>query len=300
MRVIFKRYNPSETGFAAVLLAPLLLGLGVFYMYPLFRTIFYSFTRWGMFGGHTWIGLSNYVRIISDIQVWSALKNTVIYAFCVVPLSIVLAILISCLLNGGIRGLGIYRTIFFLPAVTIPAAIALVWRYTIYEFNSGILNSVISFFGGTKIGWLTNPGYVMLSLVVVGVWGSLGRAIVIFLAGLQGIHRSYYEAAEIDGAGVIHRFFSITLPLLTPVIFFTLLTQVIAALQVYDLIYMMFSQEGNPAMFNVQSLVYVFYRNAFIINDKGYASAIAVLLLLVTMVFTVVNFAGQKKWVHYD
>ncbi len=140
----------------------------------------------------------------------------------------------------------------------------------------------------------------MISLVIVGVWSALGRLIVIFLAGLQSIPRSYYEAAEIDGAGLLRRFFRITIPLLSPTIFFTLITQVIAALQVYDLIYMMFSQEGNPALESVQSMVYNYYRNAFLMNDKGYASAIAVLLLLVTLVFTIINFGLQKKWVHYD
>lgn len=295
-----KVYNPGEVGFAAMLLAPLLLGLGIFYLYPIFRTLFYSFTEWGMFGGYTWTGLDNYVQMLGDERVWHSLLNTLLYSVCTVPVSIFLAIVCACLLNGGVKGLGVYRTIYFLPAVTMVTAIAMVWRYTIFEYNSGALNHLIGTLGGVKIGWLTNAGTVMISLVIVGVWSALGRSIVIFLAGLQGISSSFYEAAEIDGASTIQRFFGITLPLLSPTIFFTLLTQMISALQVYDLIYVMFQQEGNPAIERVQSMVYMYYYYAFLNNDKGYASGIAVVLLAVTLVFTAISFGLQKKWVHYD
>lgn len=295
-----ERYNKDETLFALCLIAPLLIGLGIFYIYPIFRTIFYSFTKWGMFGGHTWTGAANYIKLLGDDQVWFALRNTIFYAVFMVPVSTLIAIFLANLLNGGIRGLGVYRTIYFLPAVTMTAAVAMVWRFTIFEYNSGIINYLLETVGLQKVGWLSSPDVAMVSLLIVGVWGSLGRMIVIFLAGLQGIARTYYEAAEIDGAGRIRRFFSITMPLLSPTIFFTIITQMISALQVYDLIYMMFQTEGNLALQSVQSLVYVYFRNAFVMNDKGYASAIAVLLLGITLVFTAVNFAFQKKWVHYD
>ncbi len=300
MKSLKQKYKGGEILFAACLLAPLLIGLGIFYIYPIFRTVFYSFTKWGMFGGHTWVGLANYQKLLGDDQIWLAFRNTLVYALISVPLSIFVAIILASLLNGGIKGLGIYRTIYFLPAVTMTAAIAMIFRYTIFEYNSGIINTVIAFFGGQKVGWLSDPKVAMTSLIIVGIWASLGRMIVIFLAGLQGISGSCYEAAEIDGAGVFQKFVRITLPLLSPTIFFTVITQIIAALQVYDTIYMMFQTEGNLAMQSVQSLVYMYYRNAFVMNDKGYASAIAVLLLGVTLVFTALNFTFQKKWVHYD
>lgn len=300
MKSMKKKYSKGEVLFAACLLAPLLIGLGVFYIYPIFRTIFFSFTKWGMFGGYTWTGIANYQKLLVDDQIWAAFRNTLVYALVSVPLSILIAIVLASLLNGGIKGLGIYRTVYFLPAVTMTAAIAMIFRYTIFEYSSGILNTVIAFFGGQKVGWLSDPKVAMTSLVIVGIWASLGRMIVIFLAGLQGISRSCYEAAEIDGAGVLQKFTRITLPLLSPTIFFTVITQVIGALQVYDTIYMMFQNEGNLAMQSVQSMVYMYYRYAFVLNDKGYASAIAVLLLGVTLAFTAVNFGFQKKWVHYD
>lgn len=295
-----RKYKSSDVLFAFALIAPLMIGLIIFYIYPIFRTVFYSFTKWGKFGGYTLIGTANYEKMISDGQVWSALGNTLLYAVLAVPISIILAIFFASLLNSGIRGIGIYRTIYFLPAVTMSAAVAIIFRYIIFEYSSGIINTIISAVGGDKIGWLSDPKVAMVSLVTVGVWSALGKMIVIFLAGLQGISKSYYEAASIDGAGRLKQFFSITLPLVSPTIFFTVITQMIGALQVYDLIYMMFMTSGNLAMQRVQSLVYVYYREAFVMNDKGYASAIAVLLLLITLVFTVINFGFQKKWVHYD
>lgn len=294
------KYRSGDVIFAFALIAPLLIGLFIFYIYPIFRTIFYSFTKWGKFGGYKFNGTSNYEKLLTDGQIWSSLGNTLLYAVLAVPIAIFIAIFFASLLNGGIKGIGIYRTVYFLPAVTMSAAVAIIFRYIIFEYSSGIINSILTAVGGEKVGWLSDPDVSMVSLVAVGVWSALGRLIVIFLAGMQGISKSYYEAASIDGAGKLRQFFKITLPLLSPTVFFTIITQMIGALQVYDLIYMMFNTEGNLAMQRVQSLVYVYYREAFVMNDKGYASAIAVLLLAITLVFTAVNFGLQKKWVHYD
>jgi multiple sugar transport system permease protein len=173
----------------------------------------------------------------------------------------------------------------------------MIWKWM---FNSeyGIINQVLLKIGIVGPNWLTDSKWAMISLIVVGVWSSLGTSIVLYLAGLQGIPRSFYEAADMDGASSIRKFFSITLPLLTPTVFFNLITSLISALQVYDLIFLMYS-ETNPALKSVQSLSYLFYRNAFVFNDKGYAAAISVVLLAITLLITVVNFRLQKKWVHY-
>jgi multiple sugar transport system permease protein len=204
---------------------------------------------------------------------------------------------IATLLNNKIRGVSLYRVIYFLPAVTMTSAVAMIWKWM---FNSeyGIINQVLLKIGIVGPNWLTDSKWAMISLIVVGVWSSLGTSIVLYLAGLQGIPRSFYEAADMDGASSIRKFFSITLPLLTPTVFFNLITSLISALQVYDLIFLMYS-ETNPALKSVQSLSYLFYRNAFVFNDKGYAAAISVVLLAITLLITVVNFRLQKKWVHY-
>ena len=293
-----KKYKKSDIVYGLLFIAPLVIGLMTFYIIPMFRSLFYAFTEWGMFGGWTWTGLDNFKKLIEDPQLFGAIKNTLKYAVLVVPLTIIIAILIATLLNSKIKGVGIYRVLYFLPAVTMTSAVAMIWRW-MFNMEYGIINQGLDRIGITGPNWLTDPKVAIFSLVIIGVWSSLGTSMIIFLAGLQGIPTMYYEAAEIDGAGTLGKFFKITIPLLSPTIFFSLVTSLISALQVYDLIYMMFSQ-SNPALPSVQSLSYLFYKHGFILNDKGYASAIAIVLLCLTLVVTIVNFTLQKKWVHYE
>ncbi|MBP1043007.1 sugar ABC transporter permease [Vagococcus sp. BWB3-3] len=295
---IFGKKYDKEGLFTAILFAsPLLLGILIFYLIPMVQNAFYSFTQWGQFGGYTFTGLANYQKLLTDPTVLSALKNTITYAVFTVPLGVAISIVIAVLLNNKIKGISFYRVIYFLPAVTMTSAVAMIWKWM---FNSeyGIINQLLSMIGIAGPNWLTDSRWAMIALVMVGVWSSLGTSIVLYLAGLQGVSSSFYEAADMDGAGPIRKFFSITLPLLTPTVFFNLITSLISALQVYDLIFLMYS-ETNPALKSVQSLSYLFYRNAFVYNDKGYAAAISVVLLLITLLITVINFRFQKKWVHY-
>ncbi|MHC5269855.1 carbohydrate ABC transporter permease [Enterococcus sp. LJL98] len=293
----FKKYKKDQVLTAALFISPLYLGIIIFYLVPMFQSVFYSFTEWGMFGGYTVVGLENYQRLFKDPELLGALKNTFTYALFTVPVAMFIAIFIAVLLNAKIKGKSFYRVIYFLPAVTMTSAIAMIWKW-IFNSEFGILNQFLGFFGIHGPSWLTDSNWAMISLVVVGIWSSLGTAIVIYLAGLQGISSSFYEAAEMDGAGPIRKFFSVTLPLLTPTIFFNLITSLIGALQVYDLIYLMFS-ETNPALKSVQSISFLFYRYSFVFNEKGYGAAIVVMLLLITLVITAINFSLQKKWVHY-
>lgn len=293
----FKKYKKDQVVTAALFISPLYLGIIIFYLVPMFQSIFYSFTEWGMFGGYTVVGLDNYKRLFKDPELIRALKNTFTYALFTVPVAMFIAIFIAVLLNAKIKGKSFYRVIYFLPAVTMTSAIAMIWKW-IFNSEFGILNQFLGIFGINGPSWLTDSNWAMISLVVVGIWSSLGTAIVIYLAGLQGISASFYEAAEMDGAGPIRKFFSVTLPLLTPTIFFNLITSLIGALQVYDLIYLMFS-ETNPALKSVQSISFLFYRYSFVFNEKGYGAAIVVMLLVITLVITAINFSLQKKWVHY-
>lgn len=294
----WSRYHKDEVATAYLFILPLMIGVTYFYLIPMAQTLFYSLTKWGQFGGFKFIGFDNFKRLASDPDLLGAIRNTCVYTIFAVPGGILLSILIAALLNTKIRGRGLYRVIYFLPSVTMATAIAMVWRW-MFNSNFGIINQALSVVGIKGPAWITDPRWAMFALIIVGIWSSLGTQIIIFLAGLQGIPQALYEAAELDGAGTARKFFSITLPMLTPTIFFSSITQIIGALQIYDLIYLMFSSD-NPALRSVQSLSFLFYRQAFVFNDKGYGAAIVVVLLAITLLITVVQFSFQKRWVYYS
>ena len=204
----------------------------------------------------------------------------------------------EALLNAGIKGKSLYRTLYFLPSVTMSAAVAMVWKWVFNE-QMGILNSFIKKLGGTGHNWLTDPHTALYMIMIVGLWMSVGYNMIILLAGIQGISKSYYEAAAIDGATAIDQFFHITMPMLTPSIFFVTITSIIGGFQVFDTIYMMIGKT-NPAYDSVQTIAMLFYRNAFDYGYKGYAAAISILIFAAIMVVTIIQMVGQKKWVNYD
>lgn len=284
-------------GWAFIL--PTMIGLVVLNIIPIFQTIYQSFFKTGAFGrGNIFIGLENYKRLFADASVWQALINTFKYAIVEVPFSIIIALVIAVLLNQKMRGRSIYRAIYFLPMVVAPAAVAMVWKW-LFNSKFGLLNHVLNSLGLKPVYWLSNPKIAIFSIAIVGIWTVIGYNMVLFLAGLQEIPRDYYEAAEIDGANQIQSFFKITVPLISPTMFFVVVTRIIASLQVFDSIFMMIDR-SSPALPKTQSLVYLFYRYAFIENNKGYGSAIVVLLLVCIMIITVIQMFAQKKWVHYN
>lgn len=283
---------------AMLFIGPTAVGLLVFYLWPTVRTFLMSFTKTGPFGGSQFVGIENYIALFQDPELVGALRNTAVYTV-IALVGIPIAIAIAALLNtNGLRGRTVYRTLFFIPVVTMPAAIALVWRM-IYNGDYGVLNQFLHIFGIEGKSWLTDPNTALVAIAVVGIWAGLGSNVVIFLAGLQGIPDTIMEAAELDGAGPVRKFFSVTIPLLSPSIFFVSIISVIGALQVFDLVYMMLGR-NNPALPNTETIVYLFYQAGFIDNDRGYAAAIAFLLLVIILVLTVIQFRLQKKWVHYE
>ena len=285
--------NEFIWGWAFIL--PTMLGLIILNIYPIFKTIYESFFKTGDFGkGNIFIGFDNYVKLFHDAEVWQALLNTFKYAIVEVPFSIAIALVLAVLLNRKMRGRAVYRTIFFLPMVAAPAAIAMVWRW-LFNSEFGLLNHIFH----TKINWISDPKIAVYAIAVIGVWSIIGYNMVLFLSGLQEIPRDYYEAASIDGATGVNAFFNITVPLLSPTIFFVLVTRVIGSLQVFDLIYMVIDK-SNPALTKTQSLVYLFYKYAFINKNMGYGATIVVVLLIITMILTVFQMIGQKKWVFYN
>ncbi|MGI6117083.1 MAG: carbohydrate ABC transporter permease [Bilifractor sp.] len=285
----------SEAKWGLAFVAPTIIGLIVLNFYPIVRTIYLSFFKTGDFGkGNTFIGLQNYSAVIHSSEFWGSMLNTLKYAVIEVPFSIVIALLLAVLLNRNIKFRSGYRTIFFLPMVAAPAAVAMVWKW-LYNQQYGLLNHMFH----TNISWISDPSRAWISVGVVGVWSIIGYNMVLFLGGLQDIPHDYYESAEIDGASGVKQFFNITLPLLSPTTFFIVQTRIIAALQVFDLIYMMIDKT-NVALKSTQSVVYVFYQYVFTYDNKGYGSTMIVFLLIFIMIITAIMQKAEKKLVFYN
>ncbi len=280
------------------MIAPTIIGLIILNIIPIFQTLYLSFFKSGAFGkGNIFVGLDNYKRLIADEQVWCAVRNTLVYTCLVVPITVVIALLLAVALNGKLKGKGIYRTIYFIPMVAAPAAVTMVWKW-LYNSNYGLINHILKALGLGEVNWIDDPNVAMISIVIIGIWSTVGYSMVLLLAGLQEIPRDYYEASNIDGASPVRQFLSITIPLVSPTLFFVLVTSIITAMQVFDVIYMMIDVT-SPSYNSTVSLVYLFYNNSFKYSDKGYGSAIVMLLLVIIMIITVIQTKLQKKWVNY-
>lgn len=273
---------------------PTLLGLAVFYFWPVIQTAYYSFTRWGVFGGAEFVGLDNWITLIESGEVPRALINTLLYTAMLLLLGIPISIYIASLLNRpGLRFAAFYRVLYFAPFVSMPAAIALVWGM-IFNSQYGVLNQFLGLFGIPPVYWTSTEWVALIAIGIVGIWSSLGFNIIILGAGLRSIPSELYEAARIDGASNWRQLLSITVPLLSPSIFFLSVLSVIHGMELFDLIFIMIG-ESNPIRGDTQSMVSLFYRQAFISNNKGVGAAIAILLMLIIGVLTAVQFAVQRR-----
>lgn len=285
----------NETMWGLLFVAPTTIGLLVLNFYPIFNTIYQSFFKTGDFGkGNIFNGVANYTKLMSDGAIWQAFWNTIKYAIIEVPFGIVIALILAVFLNRKMVGTSVYRTIFFLPMVCAPAAVAMVWKW-LYNTQFGLINNVF----GTNIEWISNPKIAWISIGVIGVWSIIGYNMVLFISGLQEIPGDYYEAARIDGASGIRQFFSITIPLLSPTTFFIVQTRIIGALTVFDLMFMVMDKT-NVALNKVQSVVYLFYQYSFTNGDKGTGSALVVMLLIFIMIITVILQNAEKKLVYHN
>ncbi|MBP1301636.1 MULTISPECIES: carbohydrate ABC transporter permease [unclassified Curtobacterium] len=274
---------------------PLLIGVGTFFIWPILQTFWYSFTSWGVFGGATFTGLANYGRLLTDPQLYQSLVNTIVYTV-IVLLGIPIAVWLASLLNTpGLRFAQFYRVLFFLPYVAMPAAIALVWRI-MYNGDFGIVNWFLGLVGIDGPYWISTPGFALVAVSLVGLWSSLGFSMIILGAGLKDIPPELYEAAELDGASRWRQFHALTVPLLTPSIFFVLVVTTISSFQLFDLLYAILGST-NPVIPKTMSLVFYFYNAGFIDNDKGFAAAIAMVIFVLIGIITVVQFRVQRKWV---
>ncbi|HTX99563.1 MAG TPA: sugar ABC transporter permease [Bacteroidota bacterium] len=284
-------------GLAAVwFLSPTMIVFSVFVLFPVVFSFYLSFQEWNMFGGkRVFIGLTNYAAILRSTEFWDVLKNTVVYTVGTVPLNMALSLVIAFFLNKKLAGRKLLRTAFFTPVIMSSVAAAVIWRW-VYEPNFGLANYLLGVFHIPAVNWLNDPTAAMFALIVMGVWKSFGFNMVLFSAGLQGIPKHYYEAAEIDGAGRWRRFWNITIPLLSPTTFFVLVMTVIGSFQVFDTVYVLTS--GGP-LGSTKVLVFYLYEHAFKYFDMGYASAVAYLLFAIVFILTMVQTRYLRDKVHY-
>lgn len=286
--------SKSDMFWGYLMIFPTILGLIVLNIYPFIETIIMSLSSTKAFGKYEFSGIENYITMFSSQEFWKATWNSIWFCVLTVPVGIFFALILAVLLNAKIKGRSIFRTIYFLPMVVAPAAVAMVWKW-LFNADFGIINSVL----GTDIKWITDPKIVLITCAIVSIWSSLGYDAILLLSGIQNISKSYYEAASLDGASKVKQFFTITIPMVSPTLFVVLIMRLMASLKVYDLIYMMVDQQ-NPALTDAQSLMYLFYRESFIAGNKGLGSAIAVWTVLLIGIVTIVQFIGQKKWVNYE
>ncbi|MDT3329127.1 MULTISPECIES: carbohydrate ABC transporter permease [Microbacterium] len=291
------RERPKDTKAALVFLAPWLLGLILVTVLPIMASLYLSFTKYDLFNAPEWIGLDNYVRMSQDPRLGASLGVTFVYVLVGVPLAMAAALGVALLLDKGLRGLAFYRSMFYLPSLLgSSVAVAILWKQ-IFGVD-GIVNQFLAVFGIEGPGWISNPDTALSTIILLSVWG-FGAPMVIFLAGLRQIPVMYYEAASVDGAGPARQFFSITLPLLSPIVFFNLVLSMIGAFQAFTQAFIISGGSGGPSDSTLFYTLYL-YQKGFTAFDMGYASAMAWLLVAIIAGFTAVNFALSKLWVFYD
>ena len=294
VKTVYKRRD-NIAGYA--MLAPWLIGFVLMWFLPMLISIYYSFTDFNLLNDAQIIGFKSYIRIFtSDDTFWQALKVTFIYALFLVPLRLAFALIVAMLLNTKHKGLGLYRTIYYIPSIIGGSiAVSIVWRQIFG--NKGVIMSLLSLFGiEQKVSLLGNPKTALAVIILMGVW-QFGSSMLIFLAALKQIPNSLYESAMVDGAKKMRNFFKITLPMLTPTIFFNLILQMVNGFRVFTESYVI--TDGGPLDSTLSYVLYL-YRRAFTYFDMGYSCALAWILVLIIAVFTVILFKTQKSWVYYE
>lgn len=277
-------------------LLPWFVGMAAFTIGPILGSLYLSFTKYPLLKPPEWTGLANFERMLEDPRLHKAMWNTFQYVFVSVPVQLVLALALAMLLNRGVRGLAFYRSVYYLPSLLAGSvSIAILWRQIFGA--EGLINQILGLFGIQGESWVQHPDFALGTLVVLNAW-TFGAPMVIFLAGLRQIPVSLYEAAEVDGAGRAARFFRITLPLLTPVIFFNLVMQMIGAFQSFTQAFVVSGGEGGPVDSTLLYTLYL-YQRGFRAFDMGYASALAWVLLAIIAALTALNFLLAKRWVFY-
>ncbi|MFC6600612.1 MULTISPECIES: carbohydrate ABC transporter permease [Bacillaceae] len=293
----FRSMSENIAGYAFI--SPFIIGFLAFTIIPMAISLYLSFTNYDLFSTPKWIGLDNYIEMFTgDEKFWHSLQVTFTYVLAGVPLRLAFALCVAMLLNRASKGVGIYRTLFYLPSIIGGSvAVAIMWR-NIFG-NDGTINALLFFMGiNKKILWYQDPTSALWTLILLSIW-QFGSSMLIFLAGLKNIPPTYYEAASVDGANGLQQFFKITLPQLSPIIFFNLVMQTISAFMTFTPAYIISKGEGGPLDGTLLYSLYLFQK-AFNFFQMGYASAMAWVMLLIVGLLTLILFKTSSYWVHYE
>jgi multiple sugar transport system permease protein len=296
-----KRRAHKDTLLGFLCISPWITGFLLLTAGPILASVYYSFTRFGLISAPKWIGLANYQKMLFDDRLfWQSLRVTARYSFTAVPLGLLFGLVLALLLNEKVKLLGLFRTIFYLPAVLSGVAVAVMWTW-VFNPKFGVLNWLLGLVGIKGPGWLADPSWALNALIIMSLWG-VGGGMLIYLGGLQGIPTDLYDAAKVDGAGRWRRFVNVTLPMLSPILFYNLVQGIIGSFQAFTPAYVMTS--GGPA-YATFFYVYYLYQSAFIYSSAGfggmgYASALAWVLFVIILFFTVLVLRTSAAWVYYE
>ncbi len=278
-------------------LLPNIIGFLVFSSIPVLATLAISMLDWDMIRTPTFVGLGNYAALLTEDAVFlQVLRNTAYFVIGTVPAGIILSLLLAVAMNSRIRGITFFRAVFFIPVITSSVAVAMIWRW-LYNGDFGLINTGLDLIGLPMVPWLSSSKWAMPAVILMAIWKRIGYDMVLYLAGLQAIPPQLYEAAEIDGAGRLQRFWFITLPMLTPTTFFIVVISIIGSFQVFDLAFILTS--GGPGNATNTIVMYV-YNQAFQFFHMGYAAAVAWVLFTIILIVTLIQWRIQKRWVHND
>ena len=296
-----KRKFKQEWFWAYVFIAPMVIGTLIFGIVPILYSAGLSLMKWDGLGEKTFNGLTNFVNLMKDEKFRYEIRNTLVYTIAVVPITLMLSLGVANLLNKGLQATGFFRVIYFLPNIVMPVAVAMVWRFLLNS-KVGLVNVFLRVLHLPTPGWISDPKYIMASLVIISVWSGVGYNAIIMLAGLQGISPSLYESARLDGASSIRIFWKITFPLLSPTLFFLPTMSIMNSMRAFDIIYTFIGKadQGGPIVDASRTVVFGIYDKAFKFLNMGGASAEAMILFFMIAVITVVQFKLQDKWVFYE
>lgn len=291
-----KKLTVKKIGSAWLFVIPALIPLIVFWIYPILRSIYISFTDWDyMSPNYNFVFFDNFIALFKDQRFYDALWNTVVFTLGTLIPTIVLGLLLALLMQKSFKGSGIIKFILFSPWVTPTVAVSIVWTW-IYDPSSGIANAILNFFGLPGLQWIKSSQTAMLAVIIVTVWKSLGYAMIFYLSALEKVPKELYEASGMDGAKSWQRFRDVTIPCISPTTFFLMIITMVNSLQAYDQIQIL--TQGGPSG-STRTLLYMYYQLGFEEFNMGQATAVAIVLILITVLLSVVQFTGSKKWVHY-
>lgn len=288
----------KEIFWGYLFIAPTVVGLCLFLIGPIFYSFFMSLFKWDNLNPPVYIGLANFQRLFSDTIVRNELFQTLFFTFTIIPLSIAVSLLLANMLSKSLPGTGFFRSAFFTPYVTLAVAAALVWQ-SMFNSKFGLVNNILALVGIAGPAWLTNPPWTRVVIILMGIWSRMGYTAILLLAGIKNVPVSYHESAAIDGARPYQSFMRITLPMITPQIFFVLCTGLIDGFKMFDAVYV-FGKTNTTVRDAIRTMVYGIFERGFTYMEMGYASAEALVLFAMIMAITVFQFVAQKKWVVYD